>query len=177
MKPQTKSVFSRKFVVALVPLAALCLVTLALSQLQLPAYSQGLASPPPATEGVSATPTPCPAHHPPTGDRVKLRSEDEIVIAARHWHDDYYLRNFVLDTSDSGLNLTRSVAYTGSSALSHVRRLSVAAADLNGDGTVERVRPFETTATDSAPSAARRAPQARRGIAMAMSTKGTMSTG
>jgi len=143
MKPPTKSVFSHKFVVVLVPLAALCLVTMALSQHQLPAYSQGIASSPPAMEGVSSTPTPTPCPtHPPTGDRVKLRSEDEIVVAARHWHDDYYLRNFVLDTTDSGLSLTESVVYTGSSALSHVRRLSVAAADLNGDGTVERVSAF-----------------------------------
>ncbi len=143
MKTQAWALFRRKFVAVTVPLAALCLVVLVLSQLQSPAYSQDLASPP-AAEGISSTPTPipCPTDPPPTGDRVKLRSEDEIVVAARHWHDDYYLRNYVLDTSDSGLSLPTSVTYTSIDALTHVRDLSATAADLNGDGRVERVSAF-----------------------------------
>ncbi|MEZ4768048.1 MAG: hypothetical protein R2844_06425 [Caldilineales bacterium] len=137
------ALFRRKFVAVIVPPATLCLVVLVLSQVQAPAYSQGLATPP-AAEGVSSTPTPipCPTDPPPTGDRVKLRSEDEIVVAARHWHDDYYLRNYVLDTSESGLSLPTSVTYTDIDALTHVHDVSATAADLNGDGRVERVSAF-----------------------------------
>ena len=108
MKIQERTIFARKFVVALVPLATLLLVFLVSSQFQLPAYSQGLASTPPAMENLASTPTPTPCPvHPPTGDRVKLRSEDEVVIAARHWHDDYYLRNLPPSRAHTSLRLRR----------------------------------------------------------------------
>ena len=174
MKLQDQTFLSRKCIGVVVLLAALCLVTLVASQLQ--ASASGDLASPPAAEGVASTPTPipCPTDPPPTGDRVKLRSEDEIVVAARHWHDDYYLRNYVMDSSDSGLSLPTSVTYTDINALTHVHDLSVTAADLNGDGRVERIRLLRTRATVSAPSAALPAPPARRGIAMAIATKGTM---
>ncbi len=145
MNAQSNSIVRRALIYVVLPLLVLCLVYLALSQLQQPAYSRGLTSPP-AAEPVSGTPTPtltptpCPAN-PPTGSRVKLRSEDEILVVARHRDDDTRLRNYVLDYN-SGLQLSTSVDYNTIDALTHVRKLSITAADLNGDGTYERVSAF-----------------------------------
>ena len=51
------------------------------------------------------------------------------------------LRNYVVD-SNHGLSISTAVEYKDTDALTHVRKLSIAAADLNGDGTAERVSAF-----------------------------------
>ncbi len=143
MNPLANAIFRRTLVVVVVPLLLFCLVSVALGQVQPLAYSQGPVTPPaaePASDTPTPTPTPCPVH-PPTGDRVKLRSEDEILLVARHRDDDTHLRNYLLDFN-SGLVATKSVDYKDTDATTHVRKLAITAADLNGDGIEEQVSAF-----------------------------------
>ncbi len=139
MNRPTIGVFNRLSVIVIIPLMVCGLALLASRPFEPSAHSQALAAAP-AQATATASPTPCPTD-PPTGNRVKIRSDDDIMIVARHHHDDQILRKYVADYN-GGLSVTSSTAYSTISALTDVRYLAIAAADLNGDGTAEQVLAF-----------------------------------
>ena len=100
MNPRSNSRLGRLLFILALPLLTLCLLFLALSQLQRPAYSQGIPSSQPdgnalLTPTPAPTPTPCPSV-PPTGFKAKIVAEDEIGFVYRY-KDEAYLRHKTVD--------------------------------------------------------------------------------
>ncbi len=130
----------RLVVIIAVPLLA-CLLFLALSQPQQPAYSQGLSSSDAAGNILltpTPTPTPCPSV-PPTGAKAKIVAEDEIGFVYRY-KDEAYLRHKTVDlTAPTTLAEVAFKKYSSWDALTSVYWISFAAADVNGDGRKELV--------------------------------------
>lgn len=120
-------------VMALLLLA--CLLFLALSQPQQPAYSQDLSSSDGAGDVLltpTPTPTPCPSV-PPTGAKARIVAEDEIGFVYRY-KDEAYLRHKTVDlTAPTTLAEVAFKKYSSWDALTSVYWIAFAAADLNGD--------------------------------------------
>ena len=143
MNPRNNSRLGRLLFILALPLLALCLLFLAMSQLQQPAYSQGIPSA--QTDGnalltptPAPTPTPCPSV-PPTGLKAKIVAEDEIGFVYRY-KDEGYLRHKTVDlTGPTTLAEVAFKKYSSMDALTSVGWISTAAADVNGDGKKEIV--------------------------------------
>lgn len=133
---------ARRLLVVLA-LLLVCLLFLALSQLQQPAYSQGLSSSEAAgnaepAAAPAATATSCPSD-PPTGLKSKIVAEDEIGFVYRY-KDEGYLRHKTVDlTGPTTLAEVAFKKYSSMDALTSVSWTSAAAADVNGDGKKEIV--------------------------------------
>ena len=131
----------QQLVVLSLPLILFCLLLLALSQTQQPAYSQGLPGSQAAGDvllTLTPTPTPCPSV-PPTGAKAKIVAEDEIGFVYRY-KDEAYLRHKTVDlTGPTTLAEVAFKKYSSWDALTSVYWISSVATDVNGDGKKELV--------------------------------------
>lgn len=151
MNAQSHSIVRRTLVFVVLPLLVLCLVYLALNQLQQPAYSLGLTSPLEEERfdvSATATPprTPCPSAPSPTpqppGEKVEIVDEDEIGFVYRY-QDSGYLRHKTVDLTGQALAEVAFKRYDSLDALTSVGWIAFTAADVNGTGTKELVSAFQ----------------------------------
>jgi uncharacterized repeat protein (TIGR01451 family) len=140
----------------LTPLALsllLCLLFLGLTQLQQPAYSQGVELSAVAVSA-EATPvrTPCVDSGTPTpvppGQQVTIIGDDEILLSYRQANDSKALRNVIIDNPDPETNTQLQTQgsqkeWTANSGTFNDTWLASAAADLNGDHKAELVSAFK----------------------------------
>lgn len=92
----------------------------------------------PAPAGEQAFPT-IDCNDPIPGQKARLFGDEEVLVNYRYRDDNTSLRSLILDNSGSNLTQLESKYYGGTSALSSIRRLSLAGADLNGDDKTELV--------------------------------------